>query len=453
MKEFEELDFDQILKLIEQKDANALKELLSDLHPADIAELCDELDVEEARFVYMQLDNETAAEVLTEMDEDARKDFLDILPSETIAKRFVDYMDSDDAVDIIREMDEDKQEEILSHIEDIEQAGDIVDLLKYDEDTAGGLMGTEMVIVKENWSMPECLREMRIQAEEMDEIYYVYVVDDEERLRGVFPLKRMITSPSVSKVKHVMRKETISVHVDTPVDEVIQTFEKYNLVAIPVIDSIGRLVGRITVDDVMDEVREQTEHDQQLTAGLTQDVETSDSVFLQTRARLPWLIIGMLGGIASSLLLNSFTGTLDAYPEMALFIPLLAGMGGNVGTQSSAIAVQRLANNSLDSHHIFHHILKEMVVAIINATILSLMVYVYNFFVYDATNIVTLAVPLSLFVVVLFASGFGTLIPMVLERMDVNPAVATGPFIQIINDLSGMTFYMIIAMALSYLMT
>ena len=270
MKEFEELDFDQIQELIEQKDANAIKELLADLHPADIAELCDELDVEEARFIYMQLDNETAAEVLTEMDEDARKDFLDILPSETIAKRFVDYMETDDAVDIIREMDEEKQEEILSHIEDIEQAGDIVDLLKYDEDTAGGLMGTEMVIVKENWSMPECLREMRIQAEEMDEIYYVYVVDDEERLRGVFPLKRMITSPSVSKVKHVMRKEPISVHVDTPVDEVIQTIEKYNLVAVPVVDSIGRLVGRITVDDVMDEVREQAERDYQLASGLSQ---------------------------------------------------------------------------------------------------------------------------------------------------------------------------------------
>ena len=247
MKEFEELDFDQILELIEQKDADRVKELLADLHPADIAELCDELDVEEARFIYMQLDNETAAAVLTEMDEDARKDFLDILPSETIAKRFVDYMDSDDAVDIIREMDEDKQEEILSHIEDIEQAGDIVDLLKYDEDTAGGLMGTEMVIVKENWSMPECLREMRIQAEEMDEIYYVYVVDDEERLRGVFPLKRMITSPSVSKVKHVMRKEPISVHVDTPVDEVIQTIEKYNLVAVPVVgkSSAGFFLGQI----------------------------------------------------------------------------------------------------------------------------------------------------------------------------------------------------------------
>ena len=202
----------------------------------------------------------------------------------------------------------------------------------------------------------------------------------------------------------------------------------------------------------MDEVREQAEHDQQLTAGLTQDVESDDSVLYQTRARLPWLIIGMLGGICSSMLLGCFENTLGDHPEMALFIPLLAGMGGNVGVQSSAIAVQGLANNSLDTSHIFHHILKESAVALINATILSLLVYVYNLFMHDATDIVTLAVPLSLFVVIMFASAFGALIPLVLDRMDINPAVATGPFIQIINDLSGMTFYMLISMMLSQLM-
>ena len=435
-----------IKELIDKKDSVLLQEAVSKLHPADIAEACLELTTEQARFLYRQLDNETAADALIEMDEDLRNDLLEELPSEAIAKRFVNYMDTDDAVEIIRDMDEEKQEEVLSHIQDIEQAGDIVDLLQYDEDTAGGLMSTEMVVVNGNWSMPECLKEMRQQAEELDDIYYIYVVDDDERLCGLFPLKKMITSPSVSKVKHVMDTNIISVDVDTPIDEVTMLIEKYNLVAIPVVDKINRLVGQITVDDIMDEVREQTEHDQQLTAGLTQDVETGDNVFVQTKARLPWLIIGMLGGICSSLLLNCFTNTLGNHPEMALFIPLLAGMGGNVGTQSSAIAVQGLANNSLNSKHIFRHILKEMVVAIINATILSLMVYIYNFFVYGAADIVTLAVPLSLFVVVLFASGFGTLIPMVLERININPAVATGPFIQIINDLSGMTFYMIISM-------
>ena len=442
-----------IKELIEKKDSVLLQDTVARLHPADIAEICLELTTEQARFLYRQLDNETAADALIEMDEDLRNDLLEELPSEAIAKRFVNYMDTDDAVEIIRDMDEEKQEEVLSNLQDIELAGDIVDLLQYDEDTAGGLMSTEMVVVNGNWSMPECLKEMRQQAEELDDIYYIYVVDDDERLCGLFPLKKMITSPSVSKVKHVMETQVISVDVDTPIDEVTMLIEKYNLVAIPVVDKINRLVGQITVDDIMDEVREQTEHDQQLTAGLTQDVETGDSVFLQTKARLPWLIIGMLGGIGSSLLLNCFTTTLGSHPEMALFIPLLAGMGGNVGTQSSAIAVQGLANNSLNSNHMFRHILKEMVVAIINATILSLMVYVYNFFIYGALDIVTLAVPLSLFVVVLFASGFGTLIPMVLERIDINPAVATGPFIQIINDLSGMTFYMIISMLLTQIMS
>lgn len=442
-----------IKELIERKDSVLLQDRISTMHPADIAEICGELDIEEARFLYRQLDNEKAADALIEMDEDLRNELLEELPSEAIAKRFVNYMDTDDAVEIIRDMDEEKQEEVLSHIKDIEQAGDIVDLLQYDEDTAGGLMSTEMVVVNKNWSMPECLKEMRRQAEDLDDIYYIYVVDDDERLCGLFPLTKMVTSPSVSKVKHVMNTKVVSVDVDTPIDEVALLIEKYNLVAIPVVDKINRLLGQITVDDVMDEVREQTEHDQQLTAGITQDIESDDTVLKQTRARLPWLLIGMFGGIGSSILLNCFTETLGTHPEMALFIPLLAGMGGNVGVQSSAIAVQGLANNSLDSKHIFRHILKESSVALVNATILSAFIYIYNIFVYGPNDIITLAVPLSLFVVIMFASAFGTLIPMLLERMDINPAVATGPFIQIVNDLSGMTFYMLISVLLTNLFT
>jgi magnesium transporter len=368
--------FDSVKQCIEQKEADKLKEMLVDLHPADIAELCNDLNLDDARFIYRLLDNETAADVLVEADEDARKELLEALPSETIAKRFVDYMDTDDAVDVMRELDEDKQEEILAHIEDIEQAGDIVDLLKYDEDTAGGLMGTEMVTVNENWSMPECLKEMRMQAGELDEIYYVYVVDDDERLRGVFPLTKMITSPSVSKVKHVMEKDPISVHVDTPVEEVAQVIEKYDLVAVPVIDSIGRLMGQITVDDVMDEVREQSERDYQLASGLSQDVETDDSVMRQTSARLPWLLIGMVGGIASSMVLGCFDEIFVQHPEMALFIPLIGGTAGNVGTQSSAIVVQGLANGSFVTENVARQVVKESAVAIINATPCS-MLYMY----------------------------------------------------------------------------
>ena len=436
--EIDEEYIDKVKSLIEQKDAENVKTLLTDLHPADIAELCNDLGLEEARFVYRLLDNETAADVLVEMDEDIRKEFLELLPSETIAKRFVDYMDTDDAVDLMRELDEDKQEEVLSHIEDIEQAGDIVDLLKYDEDTAGGLMGTEMVTVNENWSMPECLKEMRLQAEKLDEIYYVYVIDDEDRLQGVFPLKKMITSPSVSKVKHVMRKDPISVHVDTPIDEVVQIIEKYDLVAAPVVDSIGRLV-----------VREQSERDYQLASGLSQDVETDDNVMRQTSARLPWLLIGMLGGIGNSMILGNFDTTFAAHPEMALYIPLIGGTGGNVGTQSSAIIVQGLANSSLDAKDTFKQVAKEAVVAVINATIISLLVYIYNFIRFGATATVTYSVSISLFAVVMFASIFGTLVPMTLEKLKVDPAIATGPFISITNDIIGMMLYMGITVLLS----
>ena len=440
--EMDEEYIDNVKNLIEQKDAENVKALLIDLHPADIAELCNDLSPEEARFVYRLLDNETAADVLMEMDEDVRKEFLEILPSETIAKRFVDYMDTDDAVDLMRELDEEKQEEILSHIEDIEQAGDIVDLLKYDEDTAGGLMGTEMVVVNENWSMPECLKEMRQQAEQLDEIYYVYVIDDENRLQGVFPLKKMITSPSVSKVKHVMRKDPISVRVDTSVDDVVQTIEKYDLVAVPVIDSIGRLVGQITVDDVMDEVREQSERDYQLASGLSQDVETDDNVMRQTSARLPWLIIGMLGGIGNSMILGNFDATFAAHPEMALYIPLIGGTGGNVGTQSSAIIVQGLANKSLSLNHAGKQILKELGVAIINACTISVLIFAACYFFLLGGEALTICVSLSLFSVVIFASIFGTCVPIALEKMKLDPAIATGPFITISNDIIGMLIYM-----------
>ena len=290
-------------QIILNDDKEKAKELLKELHPADIAELYQVLNLDEAEYIYLLLDGEKAADVLMELDDDDRKKMLKQLPNEVIAKQFIDYMDTDDAVDLIREMDEEAQEEILSHIDDVDQAGDIVDLLKYDEDTAGGLMGTEMVVVNENWSMPECLKQMRQQAEHMDEIYYVYVVDDDFRLQGVFPLKKMITHPSVSKIKHVMRKDPVSVKTDTPIDEVALTFEKYDLVAVPVIDSIGRLVGRITVDDIMDEVREQSERDYQLASGLSQDVESDDTIFMQTKARLPWLLIGMFGGITNSVIL------------------------------------------------------------------------------------------------------------------------------------------------------
>lgn len=450
MKDYTKEFMEDLQEIIARKDVELGRKLLKDLHPADIAELFEELDIADEEFLESLLDREVAAEVLMEMDEDDRGRLLEQMPKKEIAET-LELLDTDDAVDLIQELDEEDRDEIIAHIEDVEQAGDIIDLLKYDDDTAGGLMGTEMIVVNENWSMQECVKEMRTQAESegMDEIYNVYVVDDDNRLKGLFPLQKMITHPSVSKIKHVMETDPPVVKTDTPIEEVALDFEKYNLVAMPVIDSIGRLVGRITVDDVMDEMREQAERDYQLASGLSQDVETDDSVFRQTSARLPWLIIGMLGGIGSSMILGNFDNVFAAHPEMALFIPLIGGTGGNVGTQSSAIVVQGLANNSLDSNNTWKQILKESVVALINATIISLLVYIYNFICFGATATVTYSVSLSLFAVIMFASIFGTLVPLTLEKMKIDPAIATGPFITTTNDILAMVFYMGITVLLA----
>ena len=445
MKEFTPEYIDELKRLAEMRDEAAAKELMDDLHPADIAELFQELDHDEVQFFVDLLDDDTAADVLMEMDEDDRKEILANMSNETIAKQFLEHLDTDDAVDLIQELDEKDRDEVISHIDDVEQAGDIIDLLKYDDDTAGGLMGTEMIVVNENWSMPECVKQMRLQAEDMDEIYNVYVVDNDNRLRGVFPLKKMITHPSVSKIKHVMQEDPISVKTDTPIEDVALDFEKYDLVAMPVVDSIGRLVGRITVDDVMDSVREQNERDYQLASGIATDIETDDSMFAQTKARLPWLLIGMVGGLANSVILGNFEAGFATNPAMALFIPLIGGTGGNVGIQSSAIVVQGLANGSLDLKNSMKQIWKEMGVSLINALVISLLVFVYNCFRLDPLNPTTIAVSASLFAVVIFASVFGTLVPLMLERFNIDPALATGPFITITNDIIGMLIYTLIS--------
>ncbi|MCX4289985.1 MAG: magnesium transporter [Duncaniella sp.] len=445
MKEFSPEYLSHVRKIINDHAESAARDELADLHPADIAELYQDLDLDEAEYLYKLLDEDTQAEVLMELDEDDRRKLLSRMDAEDIANQ-IDHLDTDDAVDILQELDEEDREKILSHIDDVEQAGDIIDLLKYDEDTAGGLMGTEMIVVNENWSMPECIRQMRMQAEELDEIYYVYVVDNDERLRGILPLKTLITHPSVSKIKHVMEENPASVKADTPIDDVALDFEKYDLVAMPVIDSIGRLVGRITVDDVMDRVRDSSERDYQLASGLSSDVESDDTLFTQTKARLPWLLIGMVGGLCNSVILGQFENGFVADPALALFIPLIGGTGGNVGTQSSAIVVQGLANGSLDIRKSARQLLKELGVGLINGGIIALLVFVYNLLKLGSGHqVTTIAVSLSLFCVVMFASVFGTFVPLTLEKLKIDPALATGPFISITNDIIGMVIYMSIS--------
>lgn len=445
MKEYTDQYIDEIRDIISRHDEVAARAELEQMHPADIAELYQDLDLEEAEFLYHLLDEDTRADVLMELDEDDRRKLLSDMPAKEIATQVIDHLDTDEAVDLIQELDEDDRDEILSHINDVEQAGDIIDLLKYDEDTAGGLMGTEMIVVNENWSMPECIKQMRMQAEDMDEIYYVYVVDNEDRLKGILPLKTLITHPSVSKIKHIMECEPVSVKTDTPIDDVALDFEKYDLVAMPVVDSIGRLVGRITVDDVMDQVRESSERDYQLASGLSSDVDASDSILAQTKARIPWLLIGIVSGILASLILTGFEAQLQAVTTLAIFIPIIGGTGGNVGVQASAIVVQGLANGTLDIKEFAKQLWKEVRVGLLNATIISGVIFAYNLIMIPHDFAVTLSVAVSLFIVVMFATLLGTIVPLTLEKLKINPALATGPFIQISNDIVGLVIYVFIS--------
>ena len=433
----------ELRSIIEVRDDRAVLEKLEALHPADIAEIYEGLSIEEAKYLYLLLDPEKASDVLVELEEDDREKFLEALPSDVIASQFIHHMDSDDAADVIGDLTEEKKQEVLLHIDDVEQAGDIVDLLSYNEDTAGGLMAKELIRVNENWGVATCIREMRKQAKDLDEIYYIYVVSDENVLLGILSLKVLLLASASTRIKDIFDAEVRSVQADTPSEEVAQIMGKYDLIVLPVIDSIGRLMGRITIDDVVDVIRDEAERDYQLASGITTDVETTDSPARLSRARLPWLIIGLLGGIVVAAVIGRFEDDIKINPEMAFFIPLIAAMAGNVGIQSSAIIVQGIASNSLGLESTFRKLAKEFLVALLNGLILSGLLFLYNFFI-SKNLALTFTVSSSLFVVIIFAALFGTLIPLLLNRMKIDPALATGPFITTMNDIMGLFIYFLV---------
>ena len=434
---------DELRERIANQDEAGTYQMIQDLHPADVAEIYDELNIEEARFVHILLEGDKAADVLIELEQDDRKRFLEVLPGDVIAKQFIDKLDSDDAADVLGELSEDKREEVLTFLENLEQADDIVDLLSYDEHSAGGLMAKELISVNENWNITTCLKEMRKQAADVNEIYYVYVVDDDNKLKGTLSLKKLLLTPSTAKIRDIINTDVISVKTDTPSEEVANVMDKYDLVALPVVDPISRLVGRITIDDIVDVIREEAGRDYQLVSGITEDVEPTDNAFQLTRARIPWLFIGLLGGILGALVIGMYEHELGIYPEMAFFIPLIAAMGGNVGVQSSSIIVQSLAYNTMGVGGIGKKLLKELAVASINGLILSTLIFVYNIFATESFAL-TLTVSTALFSVIIFASIFGTFVPMLLNKFKIDPALATGPFITTVNDIMGLFLYLMI---------
>lgn len=436
-------DFLETLKEdIARTDRDTVSAKVGELHPADIAEILDEVNLEEAQFIFLLLDNELGSDVLMELDEDVRERFLASLSDDEIA-HFVDELSTDDAADIIQELPEGRQDDVLDKVDDDEHSDNISDLLSYDENSAGGLMAKELIKVNQNWTVLRCVREMRKQAENVDNVFTVYVVDDQDVLLGVVSLKRMLLNSERAIIKDIFEEGAISVSTDAMAEEIVTVFEKYDMVVLPVVDHQKRLVGRITVDDVMDVVREETSKDYQMLSGISEDIETSDTVWVMSRARLPWLLVAMLGGIAGALVIGNYEEELNINPEMAFFIPLVVAMGGNVGIQSSALIVQGLANNTLSKDGMIQRILKELAVGLLNGLACTAVLLAYSY-VFVESLALSLTIGASLLAVILFAAAFGTFMPLTLHRMKIDPALATGPFITTSNDIIGLFFYFMI---------
>ena len=433
---------EQIEQLIHQRNDQELEVLLNDLHHADIAEIFDELNIDEAIYIFKILDSEITAEILTELEDDVREKILHGLSAKEIAEE-LDELDTDDAADIIGELSQSKKEEVISELEDVEHAKDIVDLLRFDENEAGGLMGKELVKVNENWNVLTCVKEMRIQAENVTRVHSIYVVDDENRLKGRLSLKDLLTTSTKTPISEIYIPKVDYVKVHTPNVEVARIMQKYDLEAIPVVDEMGRLVGRVTVDDIIDVIKEEADKDYQMAAGITQDVEAGDSVYELTKARLPWLLIGMAIEIVASFVLKGNEVAFQKYTTLIIFVPLLSATAGNIGVQASAIVVQGLANGTLKEFS-KQYFSRELTVAMISGTIISLFILLFHTIMYQQFQ-VGIAISTSIIVVILFAAALGTLVPLFLHRNKIDPAIATGPFITTTNDVFGIIIYFAIA--------
>jgi len=356
-------------------------------------------------------------------------------------------MDTDDAVDAIAELDEEIQEAVIEQIEDEEHKADIREMLQYDEDSAGGLMAKELIKVKETWTVAGCVREMRRQAEEVTRVHSIYVVTKENQLIGRLSLKDLLTSNTTTKISEIYIPKVDFVNVNDDGEDVAKLMQKYDLEAIPVVDDQKRLLGRITIDDIVDLIKEEAKEDYQLAAGITQEVDSDDSILQLTKARLPWLFLGLIGGVGAATIMGGFEEILENYALLFFYTPLIAAMAGNVGVQSSAIIVQGLANDEVKGS-IASRLIKEMALAALNGLLLGMALFAFTALYYNAepdSFKTAMAISISLFAVIIMAGIIGTFIPLFLHKRGIDPAIATGPFITTSNDIFGILIYFWIA--------
>ena len=431
---------------LNDRDDVYIQDSLAGVRSVDICEILTEIAIEEGKYVFDMLSSDTAADVLVALEEDFRVEFMEYFSINELAN-FIEILDSDDGADLLNEMSSQRREEILEQIKNEEKAGHLLDLIRYDEDVAGGLMAKELVKARENWTVKRCIEEIKIQAENVEKIYSVYVVDQQDRLKGRVSLKRILLADDDKKVAEIFEGNIISVGTFLEAQEVANIMQKYDLDAVPVVNVRGKLVGRITIDDVVDVITESAEEERQLMSGVTSDIEEDDGVWVISKARLPWLVIGMTGGLIAAQIADYYSGTLNVIARLSLFIPLIMATGGNVGIQSSAIVIQSLAGKNGFNDTLGNRLLKMFYVAIVNGSILSLMVFGAIMLLFK-DQLLAITASIALLNVVLLASFMGTITPLLLDRFGINPAIASGPFITTANDLLGLTVYFSIAVFL-----
>lgn len=446
MKQFKINDglISKIKKLIKDNSREKLLSSLKDIHYADLAEIFELLETTEVIFLVKIFDKQKIADALAEIDEDLREIILEKLSAKEIAEKIIE-LDTDDATDVISELTEERQERVFSQIKDSELTDDIKELLKYDEDTAGGLMAKELVSVNENLSISKCLDEIRKQAKNVTRIHSIYVVDSKNRLKGRLSLKDVVTAKSRSKVKDIYIPSVDYVTVDQEGEDVAKIMSKYDLEAIPVTNKRKTLLGRITIDDIVDLIKDEAEKDYQLAAGISSEVEVNDSIFQLTKARLPWLFLGLLGGLGSVFILKDFEQIMNQPDLRNLFFytPLIAAMAGNVGVQSSAIIVQGLAND-LVKGSLLKRLFKEIGLSLINGFALSIILIIFGQIV-NQDIFMSLTIAGSMMGVIIIAALVGTFVPIILDKQGIDPAIATGPFITTANDIFGIFLFFYIA--------
>ena len=431
---------DNISDLILNKNNKEIKKIVKTLHYADLAELINELKFDESLYLLKLIDSDKTSDVLTELDDDLRERVLKEFSEKEIAGE-IKELDSDDAVDILSELSEEKKEKVISLIKDESITENIRELLNYDEDTAGGLMAKELISVNENWSVLKCLREIRKQAKDITRVHSIYVLNKKEELIGRLSLKDLIMSPSKKKIKQIYIPKVDYVNVNDSAEDVAKLMRKYDLEAIPVINDDRQLLGRITIDDIVDFIKDEAEEDYLLAAGVSNDVEADDSIFELSKARLPWLILGLFGGLGSVFILESFEEIMASESLRALFFytPLIAAMAGNVGVQSSAIVVQGLANDLIKGS-VLKRLVKEVSLTVLNGIILSLLIIGFGQIINQPIEM-SLTISVSMIFVIIVAALIGTAVPIILDKLDIDPAIATGPFITTGNDVIGILLF------------